>query len=254
VAHESSLEVSARGELTVHVFSSLAALGVDAFVTDRYGGVSVGPYAALNLGDHVGDDDSAVTENRRRVANAVGVSPERLTIVRQVHGARVATVQNVTADTEADALVVDDPEYAAAILVADCVPLVIASPTTRQLAVIHAGWRGLAAGVIAAAAREVGGDPQEWRVGVGPSISAEGYQVGPEVAQHFAAIKGAVRGDVGDRSRVDLRRVTVQQLLDVGVVDDHITLSTACTDGGDLFFSDRAQRPCGRFALVARWP
>jgi len=254
VAHESSLKVSSRGALTVHVFSSLAALGVDAFVTDRFGGVSVGPYAALNLGDHVGDDVAAVTENRRRVATAVGVAPERLAIVRQVHGADVASVEYADPATEADALVVDGPNHAAAILVADCVPLVIASPTTRRLAVIHAGWRGLAAGVIAAAAREVGGDPQQWRVGVGPSISAEGYQVGPEVAQHFADIEGAVRDDVGDRSRVDLRRVALYQLLEVGVAGDHVTLATACTDGGDVFFSDRAERPCGRFALVARWP
>jgi copper oxidase (laccase) domain-containing protein len=86
----------------------------------------------------------------------------------------------------------------------------------------------------------------------GPSISAEGYQVGPEVAIHFAHLPGAVTPDVDDRSRLDLRLVATHQLLDSGVPDTSIVGCRQVTDGGEVFFSDRAQRPCGRFALVAR--
>jgi copper oxidase (laccase) domain-containing protein len=87
---------------------------------------------------------------------------------------------------------------------------------------------------------------------LGPSISSASYQVGPEVAEHFAYVPGAVTPDSGDRSRLDLRAVAVAQLLALNVTDQHITVATQSTDGGATFFSDRAARPCGRFALVAR--
>jgi copper oxidase (laccase) domain-containing protein len=80
----------------------------------------------------------------------------------------------------------------------------------------------------------------------------EGYQVGPEVATQFAAYPESVIADVEDRSRLDLRAITARQLLEQGVLDHNITLSCQSTDGGELFYSDRAQRPCGRFALVAK--
>ena len=87
---------------------------------------------------------------------------------------------------------------------------------------------------------------------VGPCISFEGYQVGPEVAASFAHVRGALRADGGDRSRLDLRRVAVHELSTNGVFDDHIEVCAQSTDGGETFFSDRAARPCGRFALVAK--
>jgi copper oxidase (laccase) domain-containing protein len=80
----------------------------------------------------------------------------------------------------------------------------------------------------------------------------EGYQVGPEVATNFAAYRESVIADVKDRSRLDLRRITVCQLVELGVLDHNIAQSRQSTDGGELFYSDRAQRPCGRFALVAK--
>ena len=87
---------------------------------------------------------------------------------------------------------------------------------------------------------------------LGPCISAAAYQVGPEVAEHFTNVAGAVTPDTGDRSRLDLAPVAVAQLLALNVTDGHITIASQSTDGGTTFFSDRAQRPCGRFALVAR--
>jgi copper oxidase (laccase) domain-containing protein len=87
---------------------------------------------------------------------------------------------------------------------------------------------------------------------LGPSISAASYQVGPEVAEHFANVPGALTTDTGDRSRLDLRAVALAQLRALNVTEEHITMASQSTDGGATFFSDRTTRPCGRFALVAR--
>jgi polyphenol oxidase len=234
----------------VYPAENLSLLGVDAFVTDRFGGVSTGPYDSLNLGEHVGDRNDHVRENRERVARAAGVEFERFVTVRQVHGDRVLDATLATPSDEADALVSDDPSLAIAMLVADCVPIVLADESSGKVAVAHAGWRGLAAGVIARTLDLL--SPLETHVFIGPSISKEGYQVGPEVAEHFAHIEGALFADGGDRSRLDLRLIAMRQLLDAGVKDDRISLSREVTDGGAMFYSDRAQRPCGRFSVVAR--
>jgi YfiH family protein len=245
-----ALVAQQRGALTVYPASTLAELGVDVFVTDRFNGVSAGPYESLNLGDHVGDDETSVRENRALVARAAGVDPEHLVTVRQVHGATVLDGALVNPGSEADALVTDAPDLALAILVADCVPLALADTSSGRVALVHAGWRGLEVGVIARALD--GFDVHTTHAFIGPSISKERYQVGPEVAQYFTSVDGALTADGDDRSRLDLRLVATRQLLDAGVKRDRIERSRDVTDGGEVFFSDRAQRPCGRFALVAR--
>ncbi|NNN01998.1 MAG: laccase domain-containing protein [Acidimicrobiaceae bacterium] len=240
-----------RGPLSVYPFFAARDLGVDAFVTDRFGGVSDGPYDSLNLGEHVGDDPSRVRENRRRVATAAGVDLADLIIVHQVHGHVVARADTVTPDTNADSLITSSTRHALAILVADCLPVLLVDTSSDQIALVHAGWRGLRGGVLASSLACFA-DPARVHAFIGPSISAEGYQVGPEVAQHFIHIDAAVLSDVGDRSRLDLRRVAIEQLRTRGVAMEHMSTSTQSTNGGETFFSDRALRPCGRFALVAR--
>jgi copper oxidase (laccase) domain-containing protein len=118
------------------------------------------------------------------------------------------------------------------------------------VALVHAGWRGLEAGIIAHTLSAF--DAHATHAFVGPSISKERYQVGPDVAQYFGSVPEALTPDGGDRSRLDLRLVATRQLVDAGVADDHIVRSRDVTDGGEIFFSDRAQRPCGRFAIVAK--
>jgi YfiH family protein len=248
----SDLIVSSRGELTVHVVAGFVDLGVDVFVTDRFGGVSARPFDALNLGDHVGDDIDAVQENRRRVAQAVGVALGQLVIARQVHGATVLDVTTSRSDLVGDALCTKESGLALAILVADCVPLALVDPEQHLLTLVHAGWRGLASGVIANALAAYD-QPKNVTAFIGPSISKESYQVGPDVAQHFLAYEKALQSDVKDRSRLDLRNVAIQQLELAGVHSDNIICSREVTDGGELFYSDRAARPCGRFGLVAKW-
>jgi hypothetical protein len=183
------------------------------------------------------------------VAHAAGVDVDHLVTVRQVHGSRVLDTASLTGG-EGDALVTASKDLALAILVADCVPLALVEASTGRVALVHAGWRGLKAGIIARALE--GFDAPSTHAFVGPSISHEAYQVGPEVARYFSDVDGALTRDGGDRSRLDLRLVTVRQLVDAGVADDHIVCSRDVTDGGEIFFSDRAQRPCGRFAIVAR--
>jgi YfiH family protein len=240
-----------RGSLAVYPADNLRALGVDVFVTDRFNGTSSSPYDSLNLGDHVGDDVSRVRENRALVARAAGVDPDHFVTVRQVHGIGVLEAAAVSAQSEADALVTDSRDLAIAVLVADCVPIALVDTASRRVAVVHAGWRGLRDGVIGRALERL--SARDTHVFVGPSISREKYQVGPEVAQHFVTVEGALLADGPDHSRLDLRLVALHQLVGAGVVDDHVVLSRDVTDGGEVFFSDRAQRPCGRFAIVARW-
>ncbi|HEY5266394.1 MAG TPA: polyphenol oxidase family protein [Acidimicrobiales bacterium] len=248
---DEALNTQKRGPLTVHIFESARQLGVDAFVTDRFAGISSTPYDSLNLGDHVGDRASDVEENRRRVAQAAGVGPEHLVIVRQIHGADILDASRATAESEADGLATDRADLALAILVADCVPIVLVDSASSHLVAAHAGWRGLAGGVIKSALATFE-SPSTVYAFIGPSISREAYQVGPEVAVHFSDVEGALSLDVDDRSRLDLRHVASHQLLEGGVPDPSIVRSRQVTDGGEVFFSDRAQRPCGRFALVAK--
>jgi hypothetical protein len=237
-----------RGPLTVYPVEWARAFGVDAFVTDRFHGASNGPYESLNLGDHVGDNLEHVRENRRLVACAIGA--ERLVIVRQVHGARVLDVRDATPESEADALLNDGSDLALAILVADCVPILLVESTSSRFCLVHAGWRGLHAGIIAKALEHF--HAPDVHAFLGPSISSAQYQVGPEVAIHFTGVANALALDEADRSRLDLRLVAASQLEAAGVEDERISIAAQVTDGGDTYFSDRAHRPCGRFGLVAK--
>jgi YfiH family protein len=245
-----TLSARQRDSLTVYPADNLTELGVDVFVTDRFNGKSNGPYDSLNLGDHVGDAEENVRDNRALVAHAAGVAADHFVTVRQVHGAAVLDGAFVTDASEADALVTGSSEIALAILVADCVPLALVDETSGRVALVHAGWRGLEVGIIARTLE--GFDAAATHVFIGPSISKERYQVGPEVAQYFTSVEGALTPDGGDRSRLDLRLVATRQLLSAGVADDRIVRSRDVTDGGEIFYSDRAQRPCGRFAIVAK--
>ena len=119
-------------------------------VTTRAGGRSAAPYDSFNLGDHVGDDPTAVAANRRRLGQGIGLGPERVAWMNQVHGTDVATVTSADGPTPtADALVTDRPRLALAVVVADCVPVLFADPTAGVVGAAHAGRRGAADGILA---------------------------------------------------------------------------------------------------------
>jgi YfiH family protein len=248
---ELTLAPEARGPLSVYPIETVRQFNIDAFVTDRFGGVSEAPFDSLNLAGHVGDRIEHVRENRRRVARASGVDPGHLITINQVHGTDVLDVDGVSLAPEGDGLVSSLSGLALAILVADCVPILLVDDASAKFGVIHAGWRGLAGGVLKSALTHFE-NPRSVHAVVGPCISVEGYQVGPEVAAHFNTIPDALYADVADRSRLDLRHVAARQLSEQGLTGEHVTVCRQSTDGGEVFYSDRAQRPGGRFALVAK--
>lgn len=257
------------GGLDVLTWGALEALPVEAFVTARGGGVSSGAYESLNMSLAVRDDPGAVLENRRRVAAALGVDPGDFVFSRQVHGAAVLVVTAADRGTgafavdesvpEADVLVTADPGVVLAILTADCVPIVLYDPEAHVLACVHAGWRGTVARACAAAVTAMAGlgaRPAGIVAGIGPAIGADRYQVGAEVAAaaeaEFGAGAGAViRPDGTGRWLFDLIAANRLVLREAGLADGNVHVAPYATGGG-LFFSDRAARPCGRLALVAR--
>ncbi len=244
---------------------------MDVAVTTRHGGVSQPPYDTLNLGLHVGDDPADVVTNRGLAAGAFGAELDSLVFARQVHGAGSAFVgradagRGATAEddavADADVLVTTTPGVTLVILVADCVPLALVDPVAGVLAAVHAGWRGSAAGVVGAALDvmvERGARPERVTAFVGPAVAPERYQVDDEVrgALDHAVGEGGLdravaRADGPGHWLVDLVAANRQQLHLGGVPDEQIN-DCGVTTADARFFSDRAARPCGRFALLAR--
>jgi hypothetical protein len=242
--------------------------GLDALVTTRHGGVSSGPFATLNLGLHVGDDPHAVIENRTRAARALGARLGDLVVAQQVHGTRARTVGPGDGGPGgagpprivADALVCWAPGPVLVTLVADCAPIVLIDPEAGVLACVHAGWRGTMAGVVARALGEMGrhgARVERVRAGIGPAVDPTRYQVGDVVraaaARAFGEdLAGIVEPEPGGRWSCDLVAANRRALVAAGVAPEHIDPAPAATGPEGPFFSDRAARPCGRFALLAR--
>lgn len=197
--------------------------------TERDGGVSTGHYASLNLGSR-GDDRARMAENRRLACAELGLDPERLTMNRQQHTAHVhRAVPGVV--QVGDALWTDEPALPLLALTADCVPVaIVASGETPGLAVVHAGWRGLAAGVVEAAAGVLPPGPKA--AAVGPSIGPCCYEVGEEVSARFDS-------DLTRGRMLDLWAAAERSLRRAGVGSvERLDLCTRCHH--DRFFSHRA--------------
>ena len=167
--------------------------GARGVFTTRRGGVSEGPYATLNLGDHVGDAAAAVSANRRIFAAALQARP---VFMRQVHGSKVAQLSSETTDgVQADACVTTGAGIACTIMVADCLPVLFATADGKAVAAAHAGWRGLAGtggeGVLEAACRALwaagGAGAADTLAWLGPCIGPQAFEVGPEVKAAFEA-------------------------------------------------------------------
>lgn len=231
-----SLAERASGDLRL-LSDRSDSLGVAVAFTDRNGGVSEPPFDSLNLAARVGDDRAAVAENRIRVAAAAGFDLAALRLAKQVHGADVLEVgrADATVAGEADALVTRERGVTIGILTADCTPVILAG--SGIVAVAHAGWRGLVAGVVEAAVEAVGDVGAAW---VGPSIHACCYQVGPEVIEAFEG-----RGlPVAARDRVDPGGAAVVALRRCGV--EHLARSIDCTSCEARYFSYRRDGLTGR--------
>ncbi|HEV2229631.1 MAG TPA: peptidoglycan editing factor PgeF [Steroidobacteraceae bacterium] len=227
---------------------------VRAAFTLRSGGVSAPPFDSLNLGAHVGDSPAAVAENRRRVRARLDL-PAEPAWLEQVHGTRVADLDAAGGDggSPADAVLTRRARRVCAVQVADCMPVLFAARDASAVAVAHAGWRGLAAGVLEATVeklRVARGDLIAW---LGPAISVRHFEVGEEVHQAFLArdadAGAAFVRNARGRWQCDLVSLARRRLAALGVTD--VSGGTWCTYADPArFFSFRRDGRCGRMAAL----
>lgn len=232
--------------------------GVSYFCTTRAGGVGVAPHDSLNLGRRAGDNPDTVSENRRRVRAAVPGGPLWL---RQVHGSEVvdADAPDLPDEPAVDASVTAQPGRVLAIMVADCLPVVIADGRGQVLGAAHAGWRGLAGGVLEhtlAAMQAKAPDAGGWRAWVGPGIGPTEFEVGQDVLDAFTADDPATlrfftpRPGLSGKWLADLAGLADFRLRRAGVQE--VALSGMCTvSDPQRFFSYRRDTETGRMALLA---
>ncbi|MFN2615275.1 MAG: peptidoglycan editing factor PgeF [Actinomycetota bacterium] len=224
---------------------SLEDAGIHVAFTARSGGWSEPPFDGLDLSFVSGDDPEVVRRNRARALDAIAMPPGSWTSGRQVHGVGVAAVTTEErgrgaldpgdAIADMDALWTDEPSCALAVLTADCLPIVLADPVRRRLAVIHAGWRGLIGGVVANAAGAFE-DAADVVACVGPSIGPCCYEVGDDVALPAVDALGA---DVITSRRLDLWRAARLALTGAGITS--ISIAALCTRcEPHRFYSHRA--------------
>ncbi len=226
-----------------------APLGIRAASSLRGGGTSAGPYVSLNLGAHVGDDPDRVAENRRRLAAALSLPSEPIWL-NQVHGTR-AIRADLAEDRTADAAYTREPGVVCAVLTADCLPVLLCSRDGMAVAAVHAGWKGLASGVIEAAAAAL--EARDLLAWLGPAIGPEAFEVGAEVREAFVrkgsefakgfrkAGAGKFLADIYGLARIALERFGIFEIHGGGW----------CTYGQtDDFFSYRRDRVTGRMATL----
>jgi len=223
---------------------------VIAGATLRFGGVSTGAFESLNLGAHVSDDKDAVDENRRRFTSFCELPSEPLWL-RQVHGTTVVVDPTAGLVPEADASITRRSGVVCAVLTADCLPVLFTSADGAELAAVHAGWRGLASGVLEATVEEMSTAPANILAWLGPAISQPAFEVGGEVREEFLAQDSTtdqhfVTNDRG-RWQADLYGLARMRLTGLGI--GHISGRQYCTFGeSERFFSYRRDGACGRMA------
>ncbi|HWK71361.1 MAG TPA: peptidoglycan editing factor PgeF [Burkholderiaceae bacterium] len=244
--------------------SGLPWTGVEYFSTTRRGGVSTGPWHSLNLGLHTGDDGGHVAANRKRLG---AMAPSEPLWLKQVHGTDVFDADRPPGGTRdgalaagvpvADAAVTATAGRVLAIMTADCLPVVLADTGGTVLGVAHAGWRGLAAGVLENTLRAMRGRaPAEaqWRAWIGPGISQRHFEVGDDVHQAFADADPATAAFFAEKGGgkwlADLPSIARHRLHKAGV--GNVELSGQCTYGqADTYYSYRRQPATGRLATLA---
>jgi purine-nucleoside/S-methyl-5'-thioadenosine phosphorylase / adenosine deaminase len=231
-----------------------APRAVRAGFTLRGGGVSAAPFDTLNVGAHVGDSAAAVSENRRRVRQLLRL-PEEPAWLEQVHGTAVADLdaRDAARVSTADAVVTREKGRVCVVQVADCLPVLLAARNASAVAVAHAGWRGLAAGVLEATVTKLGMAPVELTAWLGPAISARHFEVGGEVRAAFLAhdpdAAGAFAVNAHGRWQCDLLALARRRLAALGVSE--VCGGSWCTYAEPArFFSFRRDGRCGRMAAL----
>ena len=221
--------------------------------TDRWGGVSAVPYEELNLGGAVGDDPGAVRTNRELAAKSLGLDPDLVVWMNQVHGADVAVVEGPWSSSDipsVDALVTARRGLALAVLTADCTPVLLADPVAGIAGAAHAGRPGMVAGVVPAAVAamvELGADPARIVARTGPAVCGRCYEVPADMRAAVAAVEPAAHAETSwGTPAVDVTAGALAQLDRLGVRDRE--QSPVCTRESDDHFSYRRDRITGRLA------
>jgi polyphenol oxidase len=225
---------------------------VHVVITDRLGGVSPAPYDSRNLGGKVGDNPTAVRQNRKKTAVELGIDPNRVVFMRQVHGAGVAYVTEPYDDNppELDAVFTDQPGLALGVLVADCAPVLLADASAGLIGAAHSGRAGTTAGVVPALIRAMvnrGAAPQRIAALVGPTACGLCYEVSAELRDEVAAVlpdtwSATKRGTPA----LDVRAGIIAQLAAAGVTA--IRHDNRCTIETPELYSYRRENTTGRFA------
>ncbi|GAC1667968.1 MAG: purine nucleoside phosphorylase YfiH [Steroidobacteraceae bacterium] len=225
---------------------------VRALSTMRGGGASAAPYGSLNLGSHVGDADEAVAENRRRLAAAARLPAQPLWL-RQVHGTTVVDLDASDPTSPADACFSRQPGRVCAILTADCLPILLATESGDLIAAAHAGWRGLAGGVIEALVAALPAPPGKLMAWLGPAIGPQHFEVGPEVCAALLALdpgaEAAFAPNARGRFMADLGTLARRRLAAAGIArtygGGHCTFAEK-----ERYFSHRRDGVTGRQATL----
>lgn len=263
-----ALTLDTIGDMSLYTSKALREeRGILVAFTTRDGGLGPVPYNSLNLALHVGDAGATVIRNREAICRLLGLNPTRMTCAEQVHGNRVAVVDESSAGSGAalleeavrgaDALVTDLEAVPLALFFADCVPVVIVEPWQRIIAVAHAGWRGVYADIVENTIEKIterwAVEPGEMFAFIGPSIGACCFQVGEDLIEKFVEIfpdkERWLRGD-----KLDLPALVGYQLEKAGIKRAKMfSCEESCTScGNDLFFSFRGDGGVtGRQAAIA---
>lgn len=223
---------------------------VRAFITTRDGGVSMGPYATFNLGDTTHDDPAAVQANKARLQALLPQPPRWL---KQVHGARAVCADAVEEPVPADAAYTSSQEVVCAVKVADCMPILLADAHATAVAICHAGWRGLAAGVVENTVGAMPVAPASLCAFLGPAIGPSAFEVGDEVRAAFCAVDPqavqAFRPGKPGKWMADLFRLARQRLARCGV--ERVYGGGLCTySHPERFYSHRRNPQTGRMAAL----
>jgi polyphenol oxidase len=240
----------------------LESIAVPHAFSTRIGGISPAPFDSLNLGNPNGcaiqDDFERIYENYRLLQSAIGCESKTRLWVHQVHGGVVASARRGEAfesGVKADAIVSDDPNRLLASRVADCVPVLLAGDDGSVVASVHAGWRGVIAGVVTNALEALRIDPRRTIAAIGPGIAFDAFEVGLEVVEQFEKAFGPdapVRRTSDGKGRVDLQRAIQIQLTRAGIDETRIDTTDRCTfRDRDEFFSHRRDNGItGRMAAL----
>ena len=226
-----------------------APASVRACVTTRQGGVSLPPFDTFNLGDHVGDDPAAVAQNRLRLSGEFDIQPAWL---KQVHGLVVADA-DPSRVVEADASWTDRPGIACTVMTADCLPVLFCDQAGTQVAAAHAGWRGLAGGVLEATLDRLDVPPAQVLVWLGPAIGPQAFEVGLEVRDAFTAVHPEAARAFVDGERPGKLMADIYALARIRLAARGVTAvygGGLCTVSDERFFSYRRTPQGGRFASL----